>query len=63
MRSARIAADAVLTRIDVNQAIGDRVRIDILDPEVATVDGKARGWWIYGHVAPAGGVIINRGDP
>ncbi|WP_319406187.1 hypothetical protein [uncultured Desulfosarcina sp.] len=24
------------------------------DPERASVDGKPRGWWVYGHVAPAG---------
>jgi hypothetical protein len=25
-----------------------------IDPEVATVDGEPRGWWVYGHVAAPG---------
>lgn len=33
-----------------------------INPEVATVDGEARGWWIYGHVAPPGPIIIGIGN-
>jgi hypothetical protein len=29
--------------------------------DVATVDGEARSWWIYGYVAPPGQIIIGIG--
>jgi len=28
------------------------------DPEIATVDGSARGWWIYGYLDAPGPIII-----
>ena len=33
-----------------------------IDPEVASVDGQPRAWWIYGHVAGPGDIVINS-DP
>lgn len=30
-----------------------------INPEVATVDGVARAWWLYGHVAPVGVITID----
>jgi hypothetical protein len=27
-----------------------------VNPEVASVDGESRGWWVYGHVAAPGGL-------
>lgn len=30
------------------------------DSEKALVDGVHKGWWLYGHIAPAGPIIINK---
>lgn len=28
------------------------------NPDVATVDGKPKGWWLYGYTAPPGEIIM-----
>ena len=33
-----------------------------IDADVATVNGLPRAWWLYGHVAVPGGIIMNEGD-
>ena len=30
-----------------------------IDPKYATVDGEPRAWWVYGHIAAPGPIIIN----
>ena len=30
-----------------------------INPEVATVDGQPRAWWLYGYVAKPGDIVIN----
>lgn len=31
-----------------------------IDPEVATVDGEKKGWWLYGYTAPPGPIVTEQ---
>lgn len=32
--------------------------VESINPEFATVDGSPRAWWVYGHIASPGTIII-----
>ena len=38
--------------------LGESTWSESTDPNVANVDGNPRAWWVYGHVAPPGPIVI-----
>ena len=45
-------------RVRAGNSMGYSVWSSSIDPTYSTVNGKPRAWWVYTHVAPSSGIII-----